>query len=589
MGRGDALHAAQLRLVLDRGDPRAAGQHLPHLGGGSVHAEHEPARSGGRAEEHDGDELACQRHGRHAAHADARLRLRLRRRDRQPGLHLGLRRRRRRDARLRHRPDGAGGRALERAAAPAPGPVQPRHQPRRARRLGAALLGGRPASRPRRRRRRQRERALPRPSDRPAPHRRHFRRAGARAAALARARPLPRLERARRRRRLARGACALRRERARRAPGHRFHGHGAGVRAGQPQARRVRLAFVTGSLVHGGAERQAITLANRLAERGHDCHLIYVKNDPSQLGRVHLPAPSTVRCLHAKRYFDLGALSHLHALLERLDPQVLLASNAYALMYASLANAGAPLMVTLHSTYLRTLKEQLQMAAYRPLFWRSACTVFVCERQKRHWLARGVFGRRNEVIYNGVDLEHWQPVDATALRRALGFAPSDYVIGLSAVLRPEKNPAQLIDAVARLRAIGLPARALYIGDGPERARVEARARALGVADRFVISGFQEDVRPFLSACDVVTLTSFTEAFSLAAVEAMALGRPVVHPEVGGAAEMPVARTRIGENARATVAARFSERSMVARYEQVLAELATSRSKRAQLRNRATAH
>ena len=104
------------------------------------------------------------------------------------------------------------------------------------------------------------------------------------------------------------------------------------------------------------------------------------------------------------------------------------------------------------------------------------------------WLVRGVFGRRNEVIYNGVDLEHWQPVDATALRRALGFAPSDYVIGLSAVLRPEKNPAQLIDAVARLRAIGLPARALYIGDGPERARVEARARALGVADRFVISG-----------------------------------------------------------------------------------------------------
>ena len=124
------------------------------------------------------------------------------------------------------------------------------------------------------------------------------------------------------------------------------------------------------------------------------------------------------------------------------------------------------------------------------------------------------------------------------------------------------------------------------------------------------------MRPFLSACDVLTLTSFTEAFSLAAVEAMALGRAVVHAEVGGAAEMihsgqdgwlfpvadtatlverlarladPVARTRMGENARVTVAARFSERSMVERYEQVLAELATSRSKRAQLRNRATAH
>ena len=378
----------------------------------------------------------------------------------------------------------------------------------------------------------------------------------------------------------------------------------------------MRIVFVTGSLVHGGAERQAITLANRLAERGHECHAIYVKNDPSQLSRLRLPAQSTVRCLHAKRYFDPGALSHLHALLERLAPQVVLATNPYALLYASLASSGAPLAVSLHSTYVRTLKEQLQMAAYRPLFWRAACAIFVCERQRRHWLARGLFARRNRVIYNGVDHEHWQPVDATALRRALGFAETDYVVGLSAVLRPEKNPVQLIDALARLRAMGLPARALFIGDGEERGAVESRARALGVADRFVISGFQEDVRPFISACDVVALTSFTEAFSLAAIEAMALGRPVVHPAVGGAAEMihsghegwlfpvgdtatlverlaaladPLARTRMGENARATVVARFSERAMVERYEQLLAELATPRSKSAQLRNRATAH
>ena len=65
--------------------------------------------------------------------------------------------------------------------------------------------------------------------------------------------------------------------------------------------------------------------------------------------------------------------------------------------------------------------------------------------------------------------------NAEQLRRALGFAPADYVIGLSAVLRPEKNAVQLIDAVSRLRARGIPARALFIGDGPERARVEARA------------------------------------------------------------------------------------------------------------------
>jgi glycosyltransferase involved in cell wall biosynthesis len=378
----------------------------------------------------------------------------------------------------------------------------------------------------------------------------------------------------------------------------------------------VRLALITGSLVHGGAERQSITLANRLAERGHECHAIYVKNDPSQLSRLHLAPPSSVRCLHATRYFDVRALSHLAAQLDRLAPQAILATNPYALMYASLANPGVPLLVTLHSTYIRTLKEQLQMIAYRPFFWSAACAVFVCERQRRHWLARGLFSRRNRVIYNGVDLEHWQAVNSAPLRRALGFAPDDYVIGLSAVLRPEKNPAQLVSAVAELCKRGLPARALFIGDGPERSAVKARARLLGVADRVVISGLQEDVRPFLSACDVVALTSFTEAFSLAAIEAMALGRPVVHPDVGGAAEMihsgqdgwlfpvadtdtlvdrlavladPVVRARMGENARASVASRFSERAMVTRYEELLFEICATRSKRGQLRNRATAH
>ena len=382
----------------------------------------------------------------------------------------------------------------------------------------------------------------------------------------------------------------------------------------------MRIALVTGSLVHGGAERQAITLANRLAERGHDCHVIYVKNDPSQLGRLRLPPEATVRCLHARRYLDGAAVSHLHALLGRLAPDVLLATNPYALMYATLANTGVPRMVTLHSTYIRTLKEQLQMAAYRPFFWSAACAVFVCERQRSHWLRRALFGRKNRVIYNGVDVEHWKPLSgqpqAATLRRLLGFAEGDYVVGLSAVLRPEKNPVQLVRAIAELIRRGIPARALFIGDGPQRGAVEAMARKLSIADRVVISGLQEDVRPFLSVCDVVALTSFTEAFSLAAIEAMALGRPVVHPEVGGAAEMihsghdgwlfpvgdtatlverlavladPVVRARMGENARATVVQRFSERAMVEAYERVLIEISATRSKSEQLRNRATAH
>lgn len=385
----------------------------------------------------------------------------------------------------------------------------------------------------------------------------------------------------------------------------------------------MKILFVTGSLVHGGAERHSITLANRLAERGHECQAVYVKNDPSQLPRLKLGEGGVVRCLDARKYLDVDALLSFGNFLVTRKPAVIVAANPYALMYATLANrmAGirAPLAVTYHSTKLLNAKEFCQMLAYRPLFWAADRAIFVCEAQRTHWRARYVFGRRDEVIHNGVDTAYWKPCGAAERRRlrgALGFSEEDRVIGMSAVLRPEKNHVQLVEAIAMLRRRGIPARALMIGDGPMRGAVEARARELGVAPHVAITGFQQEVRPFVAACDMVALTSFTEAFSLAAIEAMALAKPVVHSDVGGAAEMirpgrngflyPVGDTsalverlaaladrakceRMGAKARDEVEAQFSEHAMVERYEKLLLEMETTRIKHENLRTTAGAH
>jgi glycosyltransferase involved in cell wall biosynthesis len=243
------------------------------------------------------------------------------------------------------------------------------------------------------------------------------------------------------------------------------------------------------------------------------------------------------------------------------------------------------------------------MICYRLLFWTADCSVFVCKNQRRHWLRRGVLSRRNEVIYNGVNTDafcdKWNPAERGKLRSALGFRDTDYVIGVSAALRPEKNHAQLVEAVAKLHKMSIPARALMIGDGEMRGTIQARARELKVENDVVITGFQQDVRPFIAACDAVAQCSFTEAFSLAALEAMAFSKPVVHSDVGGAAEMifpgrngflfPVGDTRalvdklailadrtvsrrMGQNAREAVEALFPEKTMVDQYERLLLAL-----------------
>ena len=133
----------------------------------------------------------------------------------------------------------------------------------------------------------------------------------------------------------------------------------------------------------------------------------------------------------------------------------------------------------------------------------------------------------------------------------------------------------------------------------------------------LITGFQQDVRPALAACDAVALCSRSvETFSLAALEAMALARPVVHSETGGAADMispgrdgflfpvgdtaalverlaalaaPQAAARMGQEARRSVEARFSERAMVEAYEQTFLELDSKRNTRENLRRRAAAY
>lgn len=370
----------------------------------------------------------------------------------------------------------------------------------------------------------------------------------------------------------------------------------------------LRLLFVTGSLVHGGAERHSITLMNRLAERGHECHAVYVKDDAGQLDRIELHGAGTVHCLNARRYLDLAALKDFVGHLERIRPTVILCSNPLALMYASLAlwrsTLRVPVMVTYHSTRVLGLKEQIKMLIDRGFMLMADCLVFVSENQARYWQRRGVISRQIKVIHNGIDARLFQPeqhrAESRLIRRQLGFANTDFLIGMVALLRPEKNHIQLLAAVARLRRQGIAAKALLIGDGSMRTAIEATARLLKI-ERFIeITGYQDDVRPYVAACDAVALCSFTEALSLAAIEAMAMEKPVVHSEVGGAAEIvlpgyngylfPVGDTPalvqrlsllaerkhaelLGRNARRVVETKFAEKNMVDSYEQTLLELA----------------
>jgi len=374
---------------------------------------------------------------------------------------------------------------------------------------------------------------------------------------------------------------------------------------------RLRLLFVVGSLDPGGAERQTLALVQGLGNRGHHCELISIKTASGSIGRHGSAVLSGGRAygIGARRFLDLRATGELKRRIIAARPNVVVAVNPYALMYATFARMlsghRCRIVVNFHSTQLLGLKEALQMAAYRPLFWAASCTVFVCRTQRSYWRRRALASRHCAVIYNGIDTVSYRMADSAACgpvrRRDLGIHPDDYVIGISAWLRPEKNHVQLVEAVAALRDHGVAVQLVVIGDGEMRSAVESRARSHGLLDRVHITGAVEDVRPYVAMCDVIALCSVAvETFSLAALEAMAMEKPVVHAALGGSAEMIVPgengflfpvrdtqalvdklllltdrsmRERMGKNARRVVDECFSDKKMVRAYDELLSKLA----------------
>jgi glycosyltransferase involved in cell wall biosynthesis len=134
-----------------------------------------------------------------------------------------------------------------------------------------------------------------------------------------------------------------------------------------------------------------------------------------------------------------------------------------------------------------------------------------------------------DVISLGAAAPRFRPAD----RRELGLeADAVYLVTVGRLVR-RKNLGSLLTALHRL---GLPdVRLLVIGEGPERANLEAQARELGIAERVQFRGFvaEETKYQLLAAADLFVLPSLHEAFGLVYLEAMHCGLPVVATVPGG--------------------------------------------------------
>lgn len=309
--------------------------------------------------------------------------------------------------------------------------------------------------------------------------------------------------------------------------------------------RDVRhVMVVVNDLQPYGAQRVAVQLAASLAHQVERVTLVTVEA-PERDGLV---VPETVRHVQVVRRgrgaWGYGSLvMQLRSVLRREHPDLVTShmvfSNVSVLAASRTMRTPPPIVVTEHG-----LPEGLSVERSE----RALRHLVHCLYPSAHRIV-GVSQAVSEAVRKGFKLPIegittiYNPIDVETLRRsaATSKAPHEWLCGARqdravvcvAGFRPAKGQDVLIDAIPFLPRL----RVIFVGDGDGRIEIERRATRNGVRDRVHFVGYRDDASIFIKHARCLVIPSRWEGFGLVAVEAAALGVPVVATEVGGLSEL----------------------------------------------------
>ncbi|HUN86191.1 MAG TPA: glycosyltransferase [Terracidiphilus sp.] len=303
----------------------------------------------------------------------------------------------------------------------------------------------------------------------------------------------------------------------------------------------MRIAYMLTSLGIGGAEKQVVALAERMAVRGHLVLLVVLRERQTEqwqttLDVVHLKmrkAPGSVAAglLRARRILrGFGQdILHSHTYPANMAARMLRLSGA------------APVVIsTIHNVYEGGWPRML---AYRLTDSLSLRTTAVSEAAERRYVGmRAVSKLKCSVITNGIDLEEFAPDRERRAQMRAALGAGDDFVWLSAGRNvPAKDFPNLMHAFAKVWP-AFPKTQLWIAgerasSGSERKHYSLLATPRGTLDRVRFLGLRRDMPAVFDAADGFVLSSAWEGMPLVVGEAMAMERPVVATDVGGVREL----------------------------------------------------
>lgn len=312
----------------------------------------------------------------------------------------------------------------------------------------------------------------------------------------------------------------------------------------------MKILHVVESLDVGGAEHMVVGLSRLQTANGHAVSIACLFRE-GQLARCARRAGADVVDLGKRAGLDFGAVLRLRKWLRIKNPEVLHSHNPAAHYYAVAAALGLGtrrVINTRHGMGSEGAGERRELL-FRVAMRRTDCAVAVCEAARKSFVDRGYIAEDKAVtIPNGIDLNRFARGEELAKRMllaSLSVSGSPLVFGSVGRLSAVKDQVTMLRAfhkfVQQLTnvTVGLGPTAILViaGNGEESGVLEHERNLLGLDESVFLLGQRDDIPHLLAGFDAFVLSSRSEGYSLALVEAAATGLPIVATDVGGNAEI----------------------------------------------------
>ncbi len=290
----------------------------------------------------------------------------------------------------------------------------------------------------------------------------------------------------------------------------------------------------------GGAETVFVELADRLRQHGFDSLAVagiggWVEQELARRDLV-------LRPIDSKGSLNWRLLVSLVELVRKENVDLIQSHLLGANVYCGLAGAitRKPVVATFHGAVDVSPNERLRWLKLMAMRAGVKRFVAVSNSLSAQIRRQGLLDEtRSQVIYNGIETFRYCRTRLTDLRVKLGLPTEGFLIGCLGNVRPAKGYGVLVEAAAALRNRREHVHIVIAGDTHSGLMPELREQlaALGLSNRVHFIGFVKDSARFLGQIDLFVLSSLSEGFSIATVEAMATGLPVVVTQCGGPEEI----------------------------------------------------